>query len=87
MNPEASAEYRLKDYPGKDSYLYLSGTIKLSGVNDTRYLNKTLECGVSFNNNKPIDLFLIFYSGLNYYGEYHAETLRYFGAGFNLELI
>ena len=87
MNPEASAEYRLKDCPGKDSYLYLSGTIKLSGVNDTRYLNKTLECGVSFNNNKPIDLFLIFYSGLNYYGEYHAETLRYFGAGFNLELI
>jgi hypothetical protein len=87
INPETSAEYRLKDCPGKGSYLYLSGTIKLSGVHDARYLNKTVTGGVSFNINKPIDLFLLFYSGLNYYGEYYAETLRYFGIGFNLELI
>jgi hypothetical protein len=87
INPEFSAEYHIHDLTGNESFFFISSTIKLSGVNSTRYLNKTIEFGYSLNNERPLDLYLLFYSGLNYYGEYHSETLRYCGIGFNFTLI
>lgn len=87
INPEASVDYIFRNLLANEISLYFSGSLKLAGVNDIRCLNKTIECGINFNNKKPLNLFLLYYSGLNYYGEYYDQLLRYFGIGFNLELL
>ncbi len=87
FNPETAMEYDIKNIAGNETSLYFSGNLKLSGINSVHILNKTAECGISFNKSRPLNLFILFYSGANYYGEYHNEMLKYAGIGFSLHLI
>jgi hypothetical protein len=86
-NPEASAEYTMKDIIANQISLYLSGHAKLIGVVDKRTLNKNLELGISFNSYKPLSFFLHYYSGVSYYGEYYMDQMKYLGVGFNFGLL
>jgi len=87
INPEIGFEFPFYSNYDNEIIGYLSCNTKLQGINNKRILNKTLEVGFSFGNSNPLELFLLYYSGSNFYGEFHNDLLKFFGIGFNFRLL
>jgi len=87
INPELGLEFPFYNNFANKVSCYLSCNAKLQGINDKRILNKTIEVGSSFGISNPLEIFILYYSGTNFYGEFHQDILKFFGIGFNFRLI
>ena len=87
FNYEFSTDYEIKDILSDNINLYISYNFKLSGILKKYYGNNTIESGVNFGTQKGLRIFLTYYSGKSYFGEYYNDNLNYLGAGFNIFLL
>jgi hypothetical protein len=83
-NYESSIEYLSGKFPSDFFNLFLSYNFKLNGIDDRYSGSNTIMSGIRMGRHKGLDLFVVYYSGKNYYGEYYNENLEYLGAGFNI---
>jgi hypothetical protein len=84
FNYESSLEYLADKFPSNSVNYFLSFDFKLNGINDKYFGSKCVMSGIRMGKQKGLDLFLVYYTGRNYYGEYYNESLEYIAAGFNV---
>jgi hypothetical protein len=87
FNYEFSTDYEIKDILSDNINLYISYNFKLSGIQKKYHGNNTIESGLNFGTQRGLRIFLTYYSGKSYFGEYYNDNLSYLGAGFNIFLL